>query len=54
MRPSLNIVSEQLICQILDESKRILSEIGVEVRGKALRQRLLAYGLKLDGAHRIL
>ena len=50
MRPSLNVVSDQLIVQILDESKRILSEIGIEVRGQALRQRLLDYGLKLDAA----
>ncbi|WP_420644364.1 trimethylamine methyltransferase family protein [Candidatus Leptofilum sp.] len=48
MRPSLNIVSPELITQILDEAKRILSEIGIEVRGQALRQRLLDYGLKLD------
>ena len=41
MRPSLNIVSDQLIGQILDEARRILSEIGIEVRGPALRQRLL-------------
>ncbi|MEZ4590077.1 MAG: trimethylamine methyltransferase family protein [Chloroflexota bacterium] len=50
MRPSLNIISPELIGQILDESKRILSEIGIEVRGPALRQRLLDYGLKLDAA----
>ncbi len=50
MRPSLNVVSPELITQILDEAKRILSEIGIEVRGPALRQRLLDYGLKLDDA----
>lgn len=50
MRPSLNIVSEPLIGQILDEARRILSDIGIEVRGPALRQRLLDYGLKLDAA----
>lgn len=50
MRPSLNIISDDLIVQILDEARRILSEIGIEVRGKALRQRLLDYGLKLDAA----
>lgn len=50
MRPSLNIISDQLITQILDEAKRILSEIGVEVRGTQLRQRLLDHGLKLDSA----
>ncbi len=50
MRPSLNVISDQLIAQILDEAKRILSEIGIEVRGKGLRQRLLDHGLKLDAA----
>ncbi|MCA9901242.1 MAG: trimethylamine methyltransferase family protein [Ardenticatenaceae bacterium] len=50
MRPSLNIISPELISQILDEAKRILSEVGIEVRGKALRQRLLDHGLKLDAA----
>lgn len=50
MRPRLNIVSPELISQILDEAKRILSEIGIEVRGAALRQRLLDHGLKQDTA----
>ncbi len=50
MRPSLNILSTDLILQIVDEAKRILSEIGIEVRGTALRQRLLDYGLQLDAA----
>lgn len=50
MRPSLNIISPELIALILDESKRILSEIGIEVRGPKLRQRLLEHGLKLDAA----
>ena len=50
MRPSLNIVSTKLIVQMIDEAKRILSEIGIKVRGTALRQRLLDYGLKLDAA----
>ncbi|WP_420628063.1 trimethylamine methyltransferase family protein [Candidatus Leptofilum sp.] len=50
MRPSLSVVSPELITQILDEAKRILSEIGIEVRGPVLRQRLLDYGLKLDAA----
>ncbi|MEM7030697.1 MAG: trimethylamine methyltransferase family protein [Chloroflexota bacterium] len=46
MRPSLNIISDDLIKQILTEAKRILSDIGVEVRGKNLRQRLQDQGLK--------
>lgn len=48
MRPGLNIVSDDLIAQIWTEAKRILDEIGVEVRGPRLRQRLLDYGLKRD------
>ncbi len=48
MRPSLNVLSNEQIEQIVDEAKRILAEIGIEVRGEALRGRLLDYGLKLD------
>ena len=48
MRPTLNIIQEELINQILAEAKRILSEIGVEVRGTTLRHRLLDHGLKSD------
>ncbi|MFZ0547808.1 MAG: trimethylamine methyltransferase family protein [Candidatus Promineifilaceae bacterium] len=50
MRPTLNILSDEQIEKILDEAKRILSEVGIEVRGAALRGRLLAHGLKLDEA----
>ena len=50
MRPSLNIIQPELITQILAEAKRILSEVGVEVRGETLRQRLLGHGLKQDPA----
>ncbi|MFN8505867.1 trimethylamine methyltransferase family protein [Kouleothrix sp.] len=45
MRPSINVISAELIGQVLDEAKRILAEIGVEVRGPALRQHLLELGL---------
>jgi trimethylamine---corrinoid protein Co-methyltransferase len=50
MRPQLKVIEQPLIDQILDEAKRILAEIGIEVRGAALRQRLLDHGLKLDAA----
>jgi trimethylamine---corrinoid protein Co-methyltransferase len=50
MRPGLNILHDDLIAQILLEAKRILSEIGLEVRGPALRARLLDAGLKQDAA----
>ena len=48
MRPSINVVDERMIGRILDEAKRILSEIGVEVRGAQLRRRLLDSGLVMD------
>jgi trimethylamine--corrinoid protein Co-methyltransferase len=53
MRPSLNVLDPSLINQILDEAKRILLEVGVEVRGKELRQRLVDHGLELDKDGRI-
>ncbi len=46
MRPSLNILSPDLIHQILTEAKRILAEVGMEIRSPNLRQRLLDHGLK--------
>lgn len=48
MRPSLNILSDDLITQILNESKRIMSEVGMEIRGENLRRLLLDHGLKTD------
>jgi trimethylamine--corrinoid protein Co-methyltransferase len=41
MRPQLKIIDDALIPRILTEAKCILAEIGVEVRGPQLRQRLL-------------
>ena len=49
MRPTLNVLDDTLIAQILSEAKRILNEVGIEVRGANLRQRLLDFGLKRDG-----
>ena len=58
MRPRLRVVPDELVTPILDEAKRILAEIGIEVRGARLRERLLAQGLKLartaDDAERVL
>ena len=50
MRPTLNAISQELTTKILDESKRLLSEIGMEIRGSKLRARLLDYGLKTDSS----
>jgi trimethylamine--corrinoid protein Co-methyltransferase len=48
MRPSLNVLGDDLIERILAEAKRIMGEIGMEIRGRALRQRLLDHGLPTD------
>jgi trimethylamine---corrinoid protein Co-methyltransferase len=51
MRPTLNVLSPEMIAAILIEAKRILAEIGLEIRGTGLRQRLLDHGLRtsVDG-----
>ncbi len=52
MRPQLKVVPDELIPTILTEAKRILAEIGIEVRGKTLQEQLLATDsrIKLDAA----
>lgn len=50
MRPTLNVLSNNLIQQILHEAKRILAEVGIEVRGPELRQRLLDLGLPTNSS----
>ncbi len=47
MRPSIQVISPEQIAQVLAEAKRILAEIGIEVRGQGLRDLLLAQGLEL-------
>ncbi|HEV2286055.1 MAG TPA: trimethylamine methyltransferase family protein [Steroidobacteraceae bacterium] len=58
MQSGLRVVPEHLIEPILAEAKTILAEIGVEVRGARLRERLLDHGLRLartaDDAERVL
>ena len=48
MRPSLNILEPELIGRIVDEAKRVLAEVGMEIRGPEMRRRLLEHGLPLD------
>ena len=54
MRPSLNILDEELIGRIVDEAKRVLAEVGFEIRGPEMRRRLLEAGLPQTDAGRIL
>jgi trimethylamine--corrinoid protein Co-methyltransferase len=50
MRPTISLLDNALIDQILAEAKQILAEVGVEIMGDALRRRLLEAGLPPDSA----
>jgi len=54
MRPRIHMLDDALIGRIVDEARRILAEVGMEVRGAALRQRLLEAGLPVGKDGRIL
>ncbi len=54
MRPTLNVISDELIQKILGEAKRIMAETGMEIRGEDLRNRLLDHGLQTDDKGRVL
>ncbi|HXG25308.1 MAG TPA: trimethylamine methyltransferase family protein [Candidatus Binatia bacterium] len=45
MRPRLQVLEPELIARIVDEAKRILDEVGMEIRGPKMRERLLEAGL---------
>jgi trimethylamine---corrinoid protein Co-methyltransferase len=45
MRPRLQVLEPPLLGSIVDEAKRLLDEVGMEIRGPGLRQRLLEHGL---------
>ncbi len=48
MRPTLHVLSPPMIERVLAEAKHILAEVGIEVRGLALKERLQAQGLPVD------
>jgi len=50
MRPTLNVLSDELKREIVEEAKRILADYGMEIRGAGLRQRLIDHGLQLDAS----
>ena len=53
MRPRLQILEPQLVTSIVDEAKRLLDEVGMEIRGKGMRERLLEEGLPTTPEGRI-
>jgi trimethylamine---corrinoid protein Co-methyltransferase len=48
MRPRLRILDDELLGRIVDEAKRVLAEVGMEIRGPEMKRRLLEHGLPLD------
>ena len=55
MRPTIQTLNDELIQKILEDAKRVMAEVGVEVCGPRLKKRLLDHGLKTDnGGKRIL
>jgi trimethylamine---corrinoid protein Co-methyltransferase len=48
VRPGLRILDEELIERIVDEAKRVLAEVGMEIRGPEMKRRLQEHGLPLD------
>lgn len=50
MRPSLHTLGDDLIRRVLADAKRIMAETGMDIRGPALKKRLLDHGLKTDNS----
>jgi len=48
MRPTLTVLSDEQIKNILNEAKRLMAEVGIEIRGPVLKERLRDHGLKTD------
>jgi trimethylamine--corrinoid protein Co-methyltransferase len=53
VRPHLEVLEPELIEAILEEAHRILDEVGMEIRGPALRGRLLDHGLPMTPEGRV-
>jgi len=54
MRPTIQILEPSQITSVLDEAKRIMAEVGMDIRGAKMRQRLIDAGLPTDPNGRIL
>ncbi|MEZ4863350.1 MAG: trimethylamine methyltransferase family protein [Caldilineaceae bacterium] len=50
MRPTIQVLDQLLLTRIVAEAREILATIGIEVRGPALKERLLAAGLAIDSS----
>jgi len=50
MRPSVTVLDSEIVGRVLEDAKRILGEIGMEIRGRRLRERLIDHGLPTDAS----
>ena len=50
MRPTLTVLAPELIDRIVDEAKRVLAELGMEIRGPGMRRRLLEAGMPTNAS----
>jgi trimethylamine--corrinoid protein Co-methyltransferase len=50
MRPTIRVLSDDLLERILDEALRVLAEVGMEIRGPEMRRRLLDAGLPANAS----
>ncbi len=53
MRPHLRVLEPPLIGSIVEEAKRLLADVGMEIRGPELRSRLLDHGLPTTADGRV-
>ena len=53
MRPRLQVLEPALLGSIVDEAKRLLDEVGMEIRGPKMRALLLEHGLPTTPAGRV-
>jgi trimethylamine---corrinoid protein Co-methyltransferase len=53
MRPRLEILAPELIDRIVDEAKRVLEQVGMEIRGPEMRRRLIEAGLPTTDGGRV-
>jgi trimethylamine--corrinoid protein Co-methyltransferase len=54
MRPTIQILEPAQITAVLDEARRIMAEVGMDIRGAKLRERLIDAGLPVDPKGRVL
>ena len=53
MRPTIRLLSDDLIQRILDEALMVLEEVGVEIQSREVLDLLTAHGARADAASRV-